>query len=174
MMSRRLLLLLDVLCLAGVGWCGVLIATLLRGDTVIATGPAVTVAAALVLPGFTAGILTNRRALRGRRPQSWFIRTVWSPPVDLPRWGLVLAGAVLLAFWVAGISAFAGLSENVPPGDAVAQDRQVRHEQRITLGVLGGVGTGGTALAASSLLRERRPAGRGAAVTRRTVQRRPA
>ncbi|MFI7599805.1 hypothetical protein [Actinoplanes sp. NPDC049681] len=141
MISRRLLLLLDVLCLAGVLWCAVLIAGLLRGGTIVATGLAVTVAALLVLPGFTAGIVTNRRALRGRRPQSWFIREVWAPPVDLPRWALVAAGIVLLAFWIAGISALAG--------DRAAD------EQRFALGVLGGVGTGGTAMAAATLVRRR-------------------
>ncbi|MEV4639112.1 hypothetical protein AB0J80_17335 [Actinoplanes sp. NPDC049548] len=142
MISRRLLLLLDVLCLAGVLWCAVLIAGLLRGGTAVPTGLAVTVAALLVLPGFTAGIVTNRRALRGRRPQSWFIREVWAPPVELPRWALTAAGVVLLAFWIAGISALAG-------------DRGA-DEQRFALGVLGGVGTGGTAMAAATLLRRRR------------------
>ncbi|UQU67278.1 hypothetical protein COUCH_13835 [Couchioplanes caeruleus] len=155
MISRRVLLLLDVLCLAGVLWCGVLIAGLLRGQTLVPTGPAALVAAALVLPGFTAGIVTNRRALRGRRPQSWFIRDVWAPPVDLPRWGLVVAGVVFLAFWVAGISALTGVSQNLHPGDQVTHDRQVRHEQRFALGVLGGVGTGGTAMAAATLIRYR-------------------
>lgn len=163
-----MLLMLDVLCLTGVLWCGVLIGGLLSGSSVLATAPAVLVAAALVLPGFTAGIVTNRRALRGRRPQSWFITDVWAPPVELPRWGLIAAGAVLLAFWVAGISAFAGIGTDVRPGDAVALDQQVRHEQRFALGVLGGIGVGGTALAASSLVRERRTG------ERRTAQRRPA
>ncbi|MFI5497333.1 hypothetical protein [Actinoplanes sp. NPDC051859] len=155
-MSRRLLLLLDVLCLAGVAWCATLIAGLLGGRTLVATGAAVTVAALLVLPGFTAGILTNRRALRGRRPQSWFIRDVWAPPVDLPRAGLIAAGAVLLAFWVAGISAFTSISDNPRTGDRVAADEQARHQQRFALGVLGGVGVGGTAMAASTLVRQRR------------------
>ncbi|PRY27428.1 hypothetical protein CLV70_11013 [Pseudosporangium ferrugineum] len=150
-----MLLLLDVLCLAGVLWCAWLIAGLLRGEAPLATGVAVPVAAALVLPGFIAGIVTNRRALRGRRPQSWFIREVWAPPVELPRWALAAAGVAVLAFWVAGISAFAGISENPRPGDQ-AQDRQVRHEQRFALGVLGGVGVGGTATAAATLIRDRR------------------
>ena len=156
MISRRLLLLLDVLCLAGVLWCAVLIAGLLRGEALVPGGWAAGVAAALVLPGFTAGVVTNRRALRGRRPQSWFIRDVWAPPVDLPRWALIAAGAVFLAFWVAGISAFTGISQNPRPGDPVTQDRQVRHEQRFALGVLGGIGTGGTAMAAATLVREQR------------------
>jgi len=150
------LLLLDVLCLAGVLWCAVLIAGLVGGEAALPTGWAAGVAAALVLPGFAAGIVTNRRALRGRRPQSWFIRDVWAPPVDLPRWGLVTAGVVFLAFWVAGISALTGISQNPRPGDPVTHDRQVRHEQRFALGVLGGIGTGGAAMAAATLVRERR------------------
>ncbi len=177
-MSRRVLLLLDVLCLAGVLWCAVLIAGLLSGTTLLATTPAVLVAVALVLPGFIAGILTNRRDLARHHPQNWFISAAWAPPVDLPRWGLLTAGAVLAAFWIAGFGAFAGVSVSVPAGDTVAQDRQVRHEQRFALGMLGGIGVGGTALAASSLLRERRT-GRGRTgtlhpTTRSTPQRRPA
>lgn len=181
-MSRRVLLLLDVWCVAGVLWCGVLIGGLLGGTALLSTTPAVLVAAALVLPGFVAGILTNRRRLRGRRPQSWFIPDVWAPPVELPRWGLLAAGAVLAAFWIAGFGAFAGIGVDVPPSDTVAQARQMRHEQRFALGMLGGVGTGGTALAASSLLRERRtgqdrtgsPRTTAGRPTRATTQRRPA
>ncbi|WP_306208993.1 hypothetical protein [Actinoplanes sp. RD1] len=154
MMSRRVLVLLDVLCLTGVLWCGVLIGGLLGGAATLPTTPVVLTAAALVLPGFVAGILTNRRALRGRRPQSWFIPAVWAPPVELPRWGLLAAGAVLAAFWVAGLSAFAGMSTDSRPGEPAAHE--VRAEQRFALGVLGGVGVGGTALAASTILRERR------------------
>jgi hypothetical protein len=154
-MSRRVLVLLDVLCLTGVLWCAVLIGGLLGGSATLPTTPVVLVAAALVLPGFVAGILTNRRALRGRRPQSWFIPAVWAPPVELPRWGLLTAGVVLAAFWVVGLSAFAGMSSDSRPGTP-ATTQEVRHEQRFALGVLGGVGVGGTALAASAVLRERR------------------
>ncbi|OJF13123.1 hypothetical protein BG844_16945 [Couchioplanes caeruleus subsp. caeruleus] len=163
-----MLLLLDVLCLAGVLWCGALIAGLLGGRTLVATGVAVIVAVVLVLPGFTAGVVTNRRALRGRRPQSWFIRDVWAPPVDLPRWGLIAAGAVLMAFWIAGISALTGISDDPRAGDRASLERQVRHEQRFALGVLGGIGVGGTAMAASTLVRERRTG------ARRTVRARTA
>lgn len=155
MMSRRLLLLLDALCLVGVLWCAVLTGRLLAGSTPFPTTVSVLVAAGLVVPGFIAGIVTNRRALRGRRPQSWFIPVVWAPPRELPRWGLALSGAVVLGFWVAGMSAFAGLSADVAPGDIQAQTRQVRHEQRFALGILGGIGAGGTTLAAASLVRER-------------------
>jgi hypothetical protein len=153
--SRRMLLLLDVLCLAGVGWAGVLVGALLGGVRLVPTALAVVVAGVLVLPGFTAGVITNRRIVRGRQPQSGWVRSVWAPP-ELPRWGLVLTAAVFFAFWFAGISAIAGMSQEVAPGDVAAQQRQVAHQQRFALGVLGGVGTGGTALAAASLARARR------------------
>lgn len=150
MISRRLLLLLDVLCVAGVGWAGVLIGALLGGVRLVPTTVAVVVALALVLPGFAAGIVTNRRIVRGRQPQSGWVRSVWAPP-DLPRWGLALTGLVFFAFWIAGLSAVAGMSEQEPAGAAGQADQQ----QRFALGVLGGLGTGGTALAAASLLRGR-------------------
>jgi cysteine synthase len=50
------------------------------------------------------------------------------------------------------------MSQEIPAGDNAAAQRQVDHQQRFALGVLGGVGTGGTALAAASLLRVRRTA----------------
>jgi hypothetical protein len=152
-----MLLLLDVMCVAGVGWAGVLIGALLTGQRLVPTTVAVVVAGVLVLPGFTAGVLTNRRVVRGLQPQSGWVRSVWSPP-ELPRWGLVLSGLVFFAFWFAAISAIAGMSQQVHTGDRVAARDQVDHQQRFALGVLGGIGTGGTALAAASLLRVRRTA----------------
>lgn len=152
-----MLLLLDVMCVAGVGWAGALIGALLGGTRLVPTAVAVIVALVLVLPGFTAGVVTNRRVVRGRQPQSGWVRSVWAPP-DLPRWGLALTGLVFFAFWFAGLSAVAGMSARVPAGDTAAGQRQVDHQQRFALGVLGGVGTGGTALAAASLLRGRRRA----------------
>jgi len=146
-----MLLLLDVMCAAGVGWAGVLIVALLGGVRLVDTAVAVVVALVLVLPGFTAGIVTNRRIVRGRQPQSGWVRSVWAPP-ELPRWALLLAGLVFFAFWFAGITALSGLGEYAPAGDRTVQDSQ----QRFALGVLGGIGTGGTALAAASLRRERK------------------
>ncbi|WP_125808742.1 hypothetical protein [Actinoplanes sp. ATCC 53533] len=157
MISRRMLLLLDVMCVAGVGWAGVLIGALLGGIRLVPTAVAVVVALVLVLPGFIAGVVTNRRIVRGRQPQSGWVRSVWAPP-DLPRWGLVLTGLAFFAFWFAGLSAIAGMSEQPPAGDSAAGRRQVDHQQRFALGVLGGIGTGGTALAAASLARGRRTA----------------
>ncbi|GID92960.1 hypothetical protein Adi01nite_23720 [Amorphoplanes digitatis] len=147
-----MLLLLDLMCVVGVAWAAVLIGGLLAGVRLLPTGVAVIVTAVLVLPGFTAGLITNRRVVLGRKPQSGWIRSVWAPP-DLPHWGLVLSGLALLAFWVAGMSAFIPMNETAP-ADAVAA-----YQQRFALGMLGGVGVGGSTLAAASLLRVRRGAG---------------
>ena len=146
-----MLLLLDVMCVAGVGWAGVLIGGLLGGVRLVPTVVAVVVCLVLVLPGFAAGVVSNRRTVRGRHPQSGWVRSVWAPP-ELPRWGLILTGLVFFVFWFAGISAIAGMSQDTPAEEAAAEDSQ----QQFALGVLGGVGTGGTALAAASLLRGRR------------------
>jgi hypothetical protein len=139
--SRRILLLLDLMCLAGVLWCAGLIFFLLAGRPLLATGTAVIVAIALILPGFTAGIVTNRRALRGHHPQNATIFEVWTPPHELPRRSLLAAGLVFFGFWACAMTAFMGL------GDAAGLD------QRAALGILGAFGTGGTALAASSAIR---------------------
>ncbi len=158
-----MLLLLDVMCVAGVGWAAVLIGALLGGDRLVPTTVAVVVAGALVLPGFTAGVITNRRVVRGRQPQSGWVRSVWSPP-ELPRWGLALTAFVFFAFWFAALSAITGMSRQDTAAtrqDTAATQRQVDHQQRFALGVLGGVGTGGTALAAASVARARRGAGAG-------------
>jgi hypothetical protein len=146
-----MLLVLDVMCVAGVGWAGVLIGALLGGERLVPTALAVVVAGVLVLPGFAAGVVSNRRIVRGRQPQSGRVRSVWAPP-ELPRWGLLVTGLLFFAFWLAGISALAGISPDVPTGDSAVQNSQ----QRFALGVLGGIGTGGTALAAASLVRQRR------------------
>jgi hypothetical protein len=149
------MLLLDLMCVAGVGWCAVLLAGLLGGAMPLPTSLAAAVAAGLVLPGFTAGVIGNRRVVRGRQPQSGSVRSVWSPPVGLPQRWIVASGVLFLAFWLTGLSALAGLDEDVPAGDAAALHRQAVAQQRFALGVLGGIGIGGTTLAAASLLRTR-------------------
>jgi hypothetical protein len=155
--SRRVLLLLDVMCVVGVLWCAVLIGGLFAGSQWLPTAVAVAVAGVLVLPGFTAGIVTNRKAVRGRHPQSGWVRSVWAPPADLPRWGLLLAGLIFLGFWVAGFTAFTGMDEPDGPRDTrVVDDAEYdRQGQRFALGVLGGVGVGGAVLAAASTQRAR-------------------
>jgi hypothetical protein len=143
--SRRVLLLIDLMCLAGVLWCAGLISSLLAGRALLETGTAVIVAIVLILPGFTAGVVTNRRALRGHHPQNATIPEVWSPPAELPRQTLVLAAVIFFAFWLCAVTAFMGL------GDGAGV------EQRAALGVLGAFGTGGTTLALSTVKRTRPP-----------------
>lgn len=150
MFSRRALLLLDVLCLLGVLWSGTLIGLLLSGDRPFGTGLAVGVAALLILPGFLAGIVSNRTTFRGRRPAGGDTGTVWRPPVDLPHWAIAVAGVLFLAFWVAGLSAFAGMEPDA------ADAEQIGYVQRLSLGVIGALGVGGTTLAAASVVRARR------------------
>ncbi len=150
MFSRRALLLLDVLCLLGVLWSGALIVALLADRRLVDTGVAVGVAAALVLPGFLAGLVSNRTTFRGRRPADPSAPTIWRPPVDLPHWALGVAGVLFLAFWVAGMTAFAGIDQD-DPGPA-----RTGYEQRVALGVIGAFGVGGTTLAAASAARARR------------------
>lgn len=150
-----MLLLLDLMCVAGVVWAAALIGGLFAGVRPLSTAVAVIVTAVLVLPGFTAGLVTNRRIVRGRKPQSGWIRSVWAPP-ELPHWGLVLSGVLLAAFWIAGMTAFAAMSEDVSGADSAARERLIVSQQRFALGMLGGLGVGGSTLAAASLLRERR------------------
>lgn len=150
MFSRRVLLLLDVLCLLGVLWCGALIVALLTGRPPVPTGVAVAVAVVLVLPGLVAGLVSNRTTFRGRPPADGSAPTVWRPPVDLPHWALGLAGTLVLAFWVAGMTAFAGIDRDDP------EPARAGYEQRIALGVIGAFGVGGTTLAAASVARARR------------------
>ncbi len=150
MFTRRILLLLDVLCMAGVLWSAVLIGALLSEGPALSTGVAAGVAAALILPGFLAGVVSNRTTFRGRRPAGPSAPTIWRPPVDLPHWALGVAGVLFLAFWVAGMTAFAGLDQD-DPGPARAG-----YEQRVALGVIGALGVGGTTLAAAAAARARR------------------
>jgi hypothetical protein len=147
--TRRILLLLDVLCLAGVLWSAVLIGALLSEGPALSTGVAAGVAAALILPGFLAGVVSNRTTFRGRRPRDGHTPTIWRPPVDLPHWALIVAGLLFLGFWVAAMSGFAGIDQN-----DTGQDR-TGYDQLVALGVLGAFGVGGTTLAAASATRAR-------------------
>ena len=81
MFSRLVLLLLDVLCLLGVLWCGALTVALLTGRPPVPTGVAVAVAVAPVLPGLVAGAfgvggrtLAAASAARARRSPAALIR----------------------------------------------------------------------------------------------------
>jgi hypothetical protein len=122
-------------------WAAGLIGLLLSGRQVFPTGVAVGVTALLVLPGFLVGVVGNRTTFRGRRPRDADTGTIWRPPVDLPHAALAVAGLLFLAFWVAGMTAFAEV-------DRERSNPAV--EQRIALGVLGALGVGGTTIAAAA------------------------
>ena len=145
-----MLVLFDVLCLAGTLWSAVLVGGLLMGHRPFPNGIAAGVAAALILPGLLAGLVSNRTTFRGRRPRDGHQGTVWRPPVDLPHWALAVAGVCMLAFWVAAAAAFAGIDQNA------AAATQTGYEQRIALGVLGAFGVAGTTLAAEGAVLARR------------------
>ena len=150
MPNRRMLLLLDVLCLAGVLWAGTLIGLLLVGRQTFSTTVAVGVAALLVLPGFLAGVVANRTTFRGRPPRDAGQPTIWRPPVDLPHAALAVAGVLFLAFWISGMTGFAAMDQDPDSPDPAA-------EQRIALGVLGGLGVAGTTIAAAAYRQSRTP-----------------
>ncbi|GIF08123.1 hypothetical protein [Actinoplanes siamensis] len=161
MTSRRGLLLYSVLCAVGVLWSGTLIVVLALGrhpvDEVVAVG----VAALLTVPGFAAGILANRRGYRTQRPLRLWSLASWVPP-HVPVWAAVATGVVFFGFWLAIVLAFIALKGNpgmTPDGtyvldrttvvDRQTYDRQVDHQQQISLGVLGAFAVGGAFLCAA-------------------------
>jgi hypothetical protein len=105
------------------------------------------VAALLVLPGFLAGVVANRTTFRGRAPRDADQATIWRPPVDLPHAALAVAGVLFAAFWLIGMSAFAAIDQNRENPAA---------EQRVALGILGGIGVAGTTIAAAAYRRSRK------------------
>ena len=133
--------------------------------------PAVAVAAALTVPGVIAGVIGNRWYYRTTRPRVRWSLTSWVPP-HVPHWASMLAGVVFFAFWLAVVVAFAGmdgeaelrngqyvLTENgrttvVTEAD---HDKQLSHEQQISLGVLGALAVGGTFMTAAVLTHHAAP-----------------
>jgi hypothetical protein len=95
-------------------------------------------------------VVANRTTFRGRPPRDAGQPTIWRPPVDLPHAALAVAGVVLLAFWVLGMSAFAAMDQDRDSPDPAA-------EQRLALGVLGGLGVAGTTIAAAAYRQARTP-----------------
>jgi hypothetical protein len=161
---KRRLVWLDILCVAGTLWCAVLCLLLLAGVHPLPTAVAVIVAAALVLPGFIAGVITNRVTFRANRPRTLGIATVWAPP-NLPRPAVITAAALLVGFVAIALSALirfdgtAGVrdgayvltdSTGTRPVTRAAYETQLAVEQQVGLGVMGALGVGGTVLAAAS------------------------
>jgi hypothetical protein len=81
MSSRRLVLALAALAVCGVIWVAVLIGFLLANTELMPPGIAVTIAAALVVPGFLAAIVTNISAI----PTPTTVNR-WLPPTTVERW----------------------------------------------------------------------------------------
>jgi hypothetical protein len=168
MVTQRWLVVFSAMGSAGILWSGVLVAGLLAGSRPLASGLAVGVAALLTVPGAIAGVVTNRLYYRTTRPRRPWSLVSWVPP-HLPHWASMLAGVLFFAFWLATMVAFAGLDGNagMRDGQYVINDnngtttvsradyeRQLDHEQQISLGVLGAIGVGGVFLTAAALIHE--------------------
>jgi hypothetical protein len=163
MMSRRGLLFYSVLCGAGVLWSGGLVVTLAFGHRPVHSVLAVGLAALLTVPGFASGILANRRAYRTQQPRRLWSLASWVPP-HVPAWAAIMAGVVFFGFWLTIVLAFVALEGNpeMRNGQFVLNDhdkitvvseetydRQLDHEQQISLAVLGAFAVGGAFLCAA-------------------------
>ena len=152
-------------------WTGALIAGLLAGVRLVPTPAAVGVAALLAVPGCIAGVVANRWHYRTTRPRRAWSLISWVPP-HVPHWAAMLAGALFFGFWLAVVVAFAGLDGDAKIRDGryvvvdngrttvVSQadyDRQLDHEQQISLGVLGALAVGGTFLTVAVLTHHSAP-----------------
>ncbi|WP_433365280.1 hypothetical protein ACQPZX_35545 [Actinoplanes sp. CA-142083] len=171
MIPHRLLVVCGAMCSVGVVWTGVLIAALLAGHRLAPTPVAVLVAAVLALPGVIAGVLGNRWYYRTTRPRRAWSLTSWVPP-HVPHWASMLAGALFFGFWLAVVVAFAGLNGNAEMRDGqyvldhngritvineADYQRQLDHEQQISLGVLGALAVGGTFMTGAVLTHHAAP-----------------
>jgi hypothetical protein len=168
MVTQRGLVVFSAMCSAGMLWSAILIAGLLVGWRPVGTGVAVGVAALLTLPGAIAGVIANRlnyRTTDARRP--WSLVS-WVPP-HVPHWAAMFAGVLFFGFWLAVVVAFAGLDGNAElrNGHYVINDhgrvttvsqadyeRQLDHEQQISLGILGAIAVGGAFMTAAVLTHE--------------------
>jgi hypothetical protein len=171
MIPNRFLVVCSAMCSAGMAWAAVLIAGLLAGVRLVPTPVAVAVAAALTVPGVIAGVIGNRWFYRTTRPRRSWGLTSWVPP-HVPHWASMLAGMVFFGFWLAVVVAFAGLDGNAENRDGryviddngrttvISQadyERQLDHEQQISLGVLGALAVGGTFMTGAVLTHHAAP-----------------
>ncbi|AEV87272.1 hypothetical protein ACWT_6257 [Actinoplanes sp. SE50] len=164
MMSHRGLLWYSVLCGAGVLWAGALVVALALGHRPVDKVVAVGIAALLTVPGFAAGVLANRRAYRTQQPRRLWSLASWVPP-HVPVWAAIAAGVVFFGFWLTIVLAFVALQGNpevradgtyvladhdrLTVVDRTTYDRQLDHEQQISLAVLGAFAVGGAFLCAA-------------------------
>lgn len=166
MILRRVLL---VFALGGVVWAAILVVGLLAGVRLLPMAVAAPVGAALVFPAFVVSVV-DRSTLHGprtRRSGPWRFRRLLG---DLPGWAQVVAGGSFFLFWLAGMTAFAGVggSAGIRDGqyvldnhgvvtvvDKATYERQLGLEQRIFLSGFGAFGVGGATLLAGSIARPR-------------------
>lgn len=159
------------MCSAGMLWSAALIAGLLSGVRLVPSPLAVGVAALLAVPGAIAGVLGNRWYYRTTRPRPRWSLTSWVPP-HVPHWASMLAGVLFFGFWLAVVVAFAAMDGNAEMRDGqyvlrdngrvtvITQDdydRQLDHEQQISLGILGALAVGGTFMTAAVLTHHAAP-----------------
>jgi hypothetical protein len=171
MISQRWLVLFSAMCSAGLLWSAALIATLLAGVRLVPTTAAVGVAAVLTVPALIAGVTANRWYYRTTRPRRSWSLTSWVPP-HVPHWASMLAGVLFFGFWLSVVVAFAGLDGSAEQrnGQYVLNDhgrvtvvgqadyeRQLDHEQQISLGVLGALAVGGVFLTAAVITHHNAP-----------------
>ncbi|GAA2699663.1 MULTISPECIES: hypothetical protein [Actinoplanes] len=164
MRSNRGLLWYSALCGAGVLWSGGLVVALALGHRPVHSVVAVGIAALMTVPGFAAGILANRRAYRTQQPRRLWSLASWVPP-HVPVWAAIAAGLVFFGFWLSIVLAFVALEGNpemTADGQYALNDhdrvvlvtpevyqRQVDHQQQISLSVLGAFAVGGAFLCAA-------------------------
>ena len=164
---RRVLPVLAGMSAAGAAWAAVLIVGLLAGVRLLPLSVAALVAAALVIPGFAASVLTNAANSRNRRDRTG---EFWQLLSHVPKWTLAVSAGLFFAFWLAGMSSFAGIAGDagvqhgqyvvnnhgtVTVVDKVAYDREVAHEERLALGIFGAFGVAGATLGAATAARIR-------------------
>lgn len=156
--GRRVLLVLVVMAVVGIGWAAVLVVLLLAGVRLLPLGVAAPIAAVLALPSFAAAVLINSGAGRRRSPSR---TSLWELFGSLPRRFLLVAGVLFVAFWLSGAAAFIGIGGNaeiqngqymlddhgtITVVDKAAYDSELDHEERIALSVLGAFSVAGTTL----------------------------
>jgi len=171
MVTSRWLVVFSAMCVAGTLWAATLIAGLLAGVRLAPAPVAVGVAALLAVPGLIAGVVANRWYYRTTQPRRPWSLISWVPP-HVPHWAAMLAGVIFFGFWLAVVVAFAGLDGNAEIRDGryvvvdngrvteVQQadyDRQLDHEQQISLGVLGALAVGGAFLTVAVLTHHSAP-----------------
>jgi hypothetical protein len=168
MVTQRGLVVFSAMCSAGMLWSAVLIGGLLIGWRPVGSGVAVGIAALLTVPGAIAGVIANRLYYRTVGPRRPWNLVSWVPP-HVPHWAAMLAGVIFFGFWLAVVVAFAGLDGNAELRDGryvindhgrvttvnqADYERQLDHEQQISLGVLGAIGVGGAFMTAAVLTHE--------------------